>query len=180
MQPAGRTTPERRYTAACAVLGAVTAAGLAACVVFRGAWGVALFFPPLGAAITALLWCVFARLCLCRAPARLLLREFTRALRRALEVPVWAGVTALLCLLPVEMSEAAELLLFLRFLALTFAAIPAAVLMGALSVHSAVRHLRAVPDSEPAIYREGPLVLAVLLLVAELAALGWLAVYLLL
>ena len=53
---AGRTAPERRYTAACAVLGAVTAAGFAACVLFRDAWGTALFFPPLGAAATALLW----------------------------------------------------------------------------------------------------------------------------
>lgn len=170
------TLPKRRYTIACAVLGLVTAAGLVACILFRNAWGTALFFPLLGAALTALLWCSFARLYLCREPARLLSRHFTRAVRRALELPLWAGATALLCLLPAEVPEAVAILLLTVFLA----AIPAAALMGVLSVCSAVRHLRAAPDSEPAIYREGPLVLAVLLFVAELAVLGWLAFYILL
>lgn len=175
-KPAGRAAPERRYTVACAVLGPLTAAGLAACIVFCNEWGTALFFPLLGAAATALLWCAFARLFLCRDPERLLSRDFTRAVRRALEIPVWAGVTALLCLLPAEMPFSVAILLVLLFLA----AVPAAVLLGVLSVCSAVRHLRAAPISEPSIYREGPLVLAALLLVAELAALGWLTVYLLL
>ena len=170
------TLPKRRYTAACAVLGTVTAAGFAACLIFRNVWGTALFFPLLGAAATALLWCALARLCLCSDPERLLARDFTRAVRRALEIPVWAGVTALLCLLPAEIPFSVSVLLALLF----FAAVPAAALMGVLSVCSAVRHLRAAHESEPAIYREGPLVLAVLLLVAELAALGWLVFYLLL
>ena len=184
-QPAGRAAPERhnaagcavpdalskrRYTAACAVLGAVTAAGFAVCLIFRNAWDVWLLFPLLGAVITALLWCSFARLCLCRDPSRLLLRDFRRALRRALEIPVWAGVTLLLHLLPVEMPWPAALLPLMMFLN----AVPVSVVLGILSVCSAVRHLRAASPSEPAIYREGPLVLAVLLLVAEFAALGWL------
>ena len=186
-KPAGRAAPERRDAAGCdvpdaqlkrrcAVLGLVTAAGFVMCLVFRTAWGTALFFPLLGAAATALLWCVLAWLCFCRAPGRLLARDFTRALRRALEIPVCTGITALLCLLPAEIPAAVAVLLF----ALFFAAIPTAALLGVLSVCSAVRHLRAAPPSEPAIYREGPLVLAVLLLVAELAALGWLAFYILL
>lgn len=175
-KPAGRAAPERRYTAGCAVLGAATAAGFAAHLIFRDAWGTALFCPVLGACATALLWCAFARLFLCRDPERLLSRDFTRAVRRALEIPVWAGVTALLCLLPAEIPFSVAILLVLLFLA----AVPATALLGVLSVCSAVRHLRAAPPSAPAIYREGPLVLAALLLVAELAALGWLTVYLLL
>lgn len=175
-RPAGRAASVRRYTVACAVLGAVTAAGIAACVVLRDTWEVGLFFPLLGAVITALLWCSLVRLCLCRDPSRLLLRDFTRALRRALEVPVWAGVTVLLCQLPVEMQFDVAILLLTVFLA----AVPVSALLGILSVRSAVRHLRAASPSEPVIYREGPLVLAVLLLIAELAALGWLVFYLLL
>lgn len=174
-QPAGHATPQRRYSVACAVLGAVTAAGFAACLIFRNAWEVTvtLLFPLLGAVITALAWCSFARLCLCRDPSRLLLRDFKRALRRALELPVWAVVTFLLHLLPVEMPWPAALFPLMMFLN----AVPVSVVLGILSVCSAVRHLRAASTSEPAIYREGPLVLAVLLLVAELAALGWLMFY---
>lgn len=173
--PAGGAAA-RRYTAACAALAAAAAAGLAACLILRDAWGTALLFPLLGAALTALAWCALVRLCFCRSPARLLRRDFLRALRRALELPFWAGATALLCLMPVQLPDAVAVLL----LALLFAAVPASAIVGVFSVRSAVRHLRGVPAHEPAVYREGPLVLASLLLVAELAALGWLAVYFLL
>lgn len=173
-KPAGRAAPERRYTVACAVLGALTAVGFAACFIFSDEWGMALFFPLLGAAVTALLWCALVRLCFCRDPERLLARDFTRALRRALELPVCTGITALLCLLPEDIPFSVAILLMLLLLA----AVPVSAVLGIWSVCSAVRHLRTAPPSAPSIYREGPLVLAVLLLVAELAALGWLAVYL--
>lgn len=171
----------RRYAAACAGSGALFAAGVAGCLLRPTVWTPALA-PLLGALAAAFLWCEGMRLFL-RRSARLPAGDLRRALRRALAAPVWMASTALLSLLPSQTAEEDAALaqsLAVLLTALLLAAVPAAVALGALSVHSAVRHLRAAPASESTVYREGPLVLASLLLAAELAALGWLAFYLLL
>lgn len=178
----GESRLRRRYAATCAVLGALAAGGTIGCLARPTAWNAALA-PLLGAGFAAFLWCAAARLWLCRNPERLLARDFARALRRSLAVPVWMAATVLLLSLLPDGSRGGDIELSLSLgilvVLLLLAAVPASVALGALAVHSAVRHLRAAPASEPPIYREGPLVLAVLLLAAETAALGWLAFYLL-
>lgn len=99
----------RGYNAALLALSGVLAGGVTACAVHPTAW-LFLFAPLLGGAAAALTWCALARFVLCRSPERLMAGSFTRPLKLALSVPLWACFTVLLLSMPGTVAAEEEVL----------------------------------------------------------------------
>lgn len=107
--------------------------------------------------------------------------DFVRCLHQTFAVPLWLLFTMLYVFLgtlrPPEDEAFADLMVSLSAVVL-FIAVPGAILLlGLFSIISGARHLKATTALEGRFYHEGPVVIASLMLVFEITALGMTAFY---
>ena len=107
--------------------------------------------------------------------------DFVRSLHQTFAVPLWMIFMSIYVffstLRPPEDEAFADLMVSLSAL-LLFVAVPGAMLLfGVLSIISGARHLKATTSLEGRFYHEGAVVIASLMLVLEITALGVTAFY---
>ena len=177
-----RRTPEFKYDAGLLVLGGVLIGAVAFGLLRPTPWMFALI-PLLGLCGAFFVWCLAARLWLCRDKERLLAKSFTRPVRFALFVPVWMLLTALLYTMPSAIGAEQEALvdsIVVLVLLTGLVAVPIlAMALAALAVWTGVRHMKFAPQAETRAYREGPFALALVMCVGVLALCAFLYFYIL-
>lgn len=107
--------------------------------------------------------------------------DFVRSLHQTFSVPLWLLFTMVYIFFsginpPTDEMFADAMVSLSAFI--LFVAVPGATLVfGVLSIISGARHLRATTALDGRFYHEGPVVLASLMLVLEMSALGMTAFY---
>ncbi len=156
------------------VWGVLFAACLLASGTFAADWA-GLLAPAAGVAGTAFAWHLFARLALGR-DEKFQAKHFRRALFDCMAVPVWLGIAlgaaGLAGLRPADDAGFAMALFSLAVLVLMAAVPLTALVLGVLAIVHGARHLKESSEAQGRFYHEGPLVLASLLFVVDLAVLG--------
>ena len=136
---------------------------------------------PLGAIFSAVFVFESLRCFLWDTKERYAQTDFVRSLHQTFAVPLWLVFTMLYVFFagmnpPID-EAFADLMVSLSAVIL-FVAVPGATLVfGVLSIVNGARHLRATTSLDGRFYHEGPVVLASLMLVLEMSALGMAAFY---
>ncbi|MEG0911316.1 MAG: hypothetical protein RSF70_07000 [Ruthenibacterium sp.] len=139
-------------------------------------------FPLLAICATALVWCLLTAFVFCLHPEKWLAKTFRRTLRFTIIMPLWALFTVLFLMMPGEslafLDETLTESVIILGLALTMTVIPIVFLLcGIASICFGISHIKHTPATENHLYREGPLVLACVLLLGEIAYALWFFVY---
>ncbi|MEG2166112.1 MAG: hypothetical protein RRY96_07445 [Ruthenibacterium sp.] len=140
------------------------------------------FFPLLAMCATALVRCLLTAFVFCLHPEKWLAKTFRRTLRFTLIMPLWTLFTGLFLLLPGEslafLDETLTEAVIILGIAIALTIVPMAFLVcGIVSIGCGVSHIKHTPATETHLYREGPLVLACLLLIGEIAYALWFFFY---
>lgn len=173
-------TIKRNYLIASGILTVICTGGLLYFWQYPSALALGCF-PLLGICAAALVWCLLTAFLFCKRE-KWLDKRFRRTLRYTLALPLWMMFTALFLLLPGEtltfLDETLTESIIILWLAIVMTVVPILFLInGIASICFGASHIKHTPNTETHLYREGPLVLACLFFIGEIAYLLWFLFY---